>query len=143
MLLTVGCVWLGWNVNKAQQQRAAVAWVEEMGGDVGYEYIGDSYDPPAYVWLRDFFGVDFFLSVDTVFLDNSAVSDLTPLAHFPTLLHLQISNTNVTDIRPLLTLTRLRFLYLGGLSISEQDLAMLKEALPNCEIESHEQRQSD
>lgn len=143
VLLTIGCVWLGWKVNKAQKQRAAVAWVEEMGGEVGYEYIGDSYDPPARAWLEDFIGVDFFLSVDTVFLYNSSVSDLTPLARFPNLTYLAIIDTNVTDAKPLLTLKRLKHLYLDGSSISKKDLSMLKDALPYCRIESNVGSNSD
>ena len=38
VLLTVFCVWFGWHVERARQQRKAVEWVVEMGGRVLYDY---------------------------------------------------------------------------------------------------------
>jgi hypothetical protein len=38
VMLLLGCLWLGWEVNRANQQRQAVAWVLELGGTVTYDY---------------------------------------------------------------------------------------------------------
>ena len=38
VLMTVFAVWFGWAMNKAREQRKAVAWVEELGGAVWYDY---------------------------------------------------------------------------------------------------------
>lgn len=46
ILLTIGCIWFGWAVNRARQQRAAVEWVTDLGGNVYYDFeIGDDGSP--------------------------------------------------------------------------------------------------
>ena len=49
ILLTVGCVWLGWLVNRANQQRQVVEWVTELGGGVHYDYEIDARVVAGYV----------------------------------------------------------------------------------------------
>ncbi len=62
VVLTVACVWFGWQVNRANRQRKAVAWVLDIGGAVKYDYEVDdagSYIPDAKPtgpeWLRDLY----------------------------------------------------------------------------------------
>ncbi len=38
MLMTILCVWLGFKVHRAERQKAAIAWVESVGGAVSYDY---------------------------------------------------------------------------------------------------------
>jgi Leucine-rich repeat (LRR) protein len=56
-------------------------------------------------------------------LDNTAVSELTPLAGLTNLQRLDLDNTAVSDLTPLAGLTNLRELYLSG---TEADTAPLK-----------------
>ena len=42
VVLTIGCLWLGWKVERAQSQREAVAKIESVGAIV---YYGDSTAP--------------------------------------------------------------------------------------------------
>ncbi len=45
VLLTVGCVflaWLGWIINRANQQRHAVQWVRQLNGKVSYDFEVDT-----------------------------------------------------------------------------------------------------
>jgi len=67
-------------------------------------------------------------------LINNEITDLSPLANCTELIDLHIGKCNVSDITPLLGLTKLERLWLGGNPISEEDIARLQEALPNCQI---------
>lgn len=69
-------------------------------------------------------------------LINNEITDLSPLVNCTELIDLHIGKCNVSDITPLLSLTKLERLWLGGNPISEEDLARLQEALPNCQINS-------
>ena len=62
VVLTLVCVWFGWQVNRANQRRQAVDWVLQMGGEVQYDYeVDDAGDPIADAkptspeWLPDFY----------------------------------------------------------------------------------------
>ena len=53
---------------------------------------------------------------------------------------LDLSDNQITDLSPLKGLTKLYFLSLYDNEISEEQEAMIKKALPNCEIEFREIR---
>ncbi len=114
VVLTIVCVWFGWQVNRANRQRQAVAWVLEIGGSVKYDYevddkgntIADA-KPTSPEWLPDFYD-----QVVYVYLTGMPVSDLTPLAN----------------------LKSLERLYLWDTRVSEEQITKLRQALPNCAI---------
>ena len=119
VLLTVFCVWLGWLTHKANEQRKAVAWVREMGGQVYYDYhydedgsFVDDAEPSGPKWLVQFLGVDYFQEVSTVGLGDTADRNLTPLAK----------------------LTSLKSAYLYSMQVREVQVEKLQQALPNCRI---------
>lgn len=122
--LTVGCVLLGWNVNKAHRQKTTVAWVEAMGGSVGYDYAIDGTNislpdaEPGPKWLRDAIGVDYLATVDYVDLSHSEVTDLSPLADLSKLKTLLLSHTTVKDLSPLTNLAELERLDLSNTQVS-------------------------
>ncbi len=114
VVLTFVCVWFGWQVNRANRQRQAVAWVLEMGGAVSYDCEVDDYGnhitdakPTTPEWLRDFYDQVVFVG-----LINTQVSDLTPLAN----------------------LNSLEWLDLSGTQVSEEQVIKLQQTLPNCKI---------
>jgi hypothetical protein len=81
MLVVLGiAVLLGWQVNKAREQRRAVAAIQKYGGWVHYDYefvngkLTPGRNPWAPVWLRRTLGDEFFQTVRHVNLvyDDSA-----------------------------------------------------------------------
>ena len=109
VLMTVGCIWLGWLVHRANQQRHAVQWVMELNGSlVRYDFelnskgqsIRDG-EPPKPEWLRNLVGIDYFANVVMVFLHSTQVSDVTPLANLTKLRLLDLNDTQVGDVAPL------------------------------------------
>ena len=67
-------------------------------------------------------------------LDDNEISDISPLKGLTKLRYLYLSHNRITDISPLVGLTNLEKMYLGGNEITESQKAMLKKALPNCNI---------
>lgn len=68
-------------------------------------------------------------------LAGNNISSLTSLRDMTALDTLDLSdNVNITDIEPLMELTNLSTLDLTGTDVSKEDIAKLKEALPNCTI---------
>ncbi|HJN08885.1 MAG: hypothetical protein QGG09_19600 [Pirellulaceae bacterium] len=113
VVLTVFSVWLGVQVNRARNQRAAVNWVTKNGGEVEYDWTFNSkLEPPGPRWLRQKIGDEYFQSVVQVLVGRSEVHDLSPLVKLPALKQLAIINTPVSD----------------------EEVSNLQEALPNCRI---------
>ena len=126
VLLTVFCVWLGWVVYKANEQRKVVEWVQKMGGTVYYDYqydedglFLDDRKPPGPKWLVQFLDVDYFQEVYLAGLSNAQVSDLTPLSKLTSLQMLYLQNTQVSDLTPLANLTSLYYFSLGNTQVSD------------------------
>lgn len=128
VLLTVGCVWFGWMVNSAQKQRAAAAWVREMGGGVIYDCdyenrspgVSTGRNPRAPFWLRDLIGVDLLSRVDTVDCEGvNGLSDISPLRDLAAIHSLWLIDTSVRDLRPLRLLTNIRNLGLANTEVSD------------------------
>jgi len=57
-----------------------------------------------------------------------------PLAALANLEVLHLSRTGVSDVGPLVSLAKLRHLWLHGTKVSQTELARLKAALPECVI---------
>jgi len=141
IVLTIFCVWLGWYAHRAKQQRDAVQWVLENGGSVVYYYEFDSKgkrvddsQPPSPKWLHNILDENYFSSVMCVYLKDTKISDVKPLAGLTNLTLLQLWNTPVTDLTPLADLTNLQHLGLEYTNVSDEEIEKLKQALPNCKI---------
>ena len=116
VVLTIVCVWFGWQVNRANQQRESVAWVLEIGsprnqgvGSVWYDYEFDDAGhfipdakPTGPEWLRDLYH-----PVVQVYLSETQVRDLTPLANLKSIERLTLYYTQVSDLTPLANLKSL------------------------------------
>lgn len=107
VLLTIGCLGLGWFVSRVTKQRRAVQWVEESGGRVIYDYemrryqwpfVEDAKPPPGPAWLRDLIGIDYFAKVVTVDLYDSQVRDLATLANLKDLSLLYVDDKKVSKV---------------------------------------------
>jgi internalin A len=118
MLLVLACGllsgWMGWRVNRANDQRRAVAAIRRAGGGVGYDHKGRPWAP---AWLRKRLGDEFFQEVTSVqFLERSNVTDrdLAPLESLDRLEELAIHGALITDsgLEHISNLTELRILSL-------------------------------
>jgi Leucine-rich repeat (LRR) protein len=141
VVMLVVCVTLAWKVEKAKKQREAVAWVQESGGSVSYDYEFDDArkrvpnpQPPGPKWLRELVGIDYFDDVVQVRQDKLPHNDITPLAGLTSLVWLDLRGTQVSDVTPLAGLTTLNILSLQKTQVSEEDYKKLQEALPKCNI---------
>jgi Leucine-rich repeat (LRR) protein len=73
-------------------------------------------------------------NLETLYLHNTQVSDLSPLAKLKNFYQLYLHNTQVSNLSPLAELKSLKELGLGGTQVSDEEVQELRQALPNCEI---------
>ena len=112
--MTVFCIWLGFKVNAAREQRQIVKMVHELGGIVWYEYefnsAGNHLNPPPEPgWLANRIGVDFLYQVLAVRILNE---DQPP--------------KNYSELMPRLrSLPNLRFLVLTVGKVPDEDFQYL------------------
>jgi hypothetical protein len=70
-----------------------------------------------------------------LYLRGTLVADVSPLKGLTSLESLELRETQVVDVPPLKGLTSLRELWFGGCpNITDQQIAELKKALPNCSV---------
>ena len=110
VLTTILCIWLGFKVHQVKQQREAVAWVEAHGGMVAYQHEKIPHGPK---WLRDLFGVDYFVKPFRVTLDSDHPESFSQLAKLPELTEVEVSSKSVRDVSPLAELRDLEYLALN------------------------------
>jgi hypothetical protein len=117
LLILILSVWLGWQVNRAREQREAVAAVQRYGGWVHYDFefvnnkLTSGRSPWAPRWLRRMLGDEFFQEVRQVSLvyddstgkryDNANVvacdDVLARVARLPGLRSLLLKESQATD----------------------------------------------
>ena len=66
-----------------------------------------------------------------MFLYNTPVSDIIPLANLKSLELLYIAGTQVSDVTPLANLKSLEHLWLNNTPVSKENYEMLKKSLPS------------
>lgn len=96
---------LGWIARRARVQREAVAAILNAGGNVVYDWESNDSRPRGPMWLRRAIGPDYFDTVVGVEANTSKADDA---------LMVQISQ-----------LTKVRFLHIQGVSITDAGLAHL------------------
>ncbi len=145
VVLTIGCLWLGWQVNRAREQREAVQAIEALGGVVVYDWqpklttqskgewsvhqgrwkftLADgNATPDGPAWLRRIVGEDLFQDVSgVVFIGVSTVRS-------------RFTENGIRSWIPSLKRLRtLRTLIIEG-DVSAEVMAELKAALPACDV---------
>ncbi|MBT3470829.1 MAG: hypothetical protein HN467_16060 [Opitutae bacterium] len=78
------------------------------------------------------------VNLSTLNLMQTEVSDLGPLSGLKNLKELNLTKTRVKDVSPLAKLTGLRKLYLIDCTVPEDHQAILRKALPECDISFRE-----
>ena len=150
VLLTLACLWLGWQAKRARDQETAVAAIRGVGGEIEYTYqlvirfskngTFDEVQPFAPAWLRNALGEDFFITVCRVSIQNRScgsffvesipvVTDET-LKHLKKLAHLEslvIQATPLTesDVEIIAKLSQLKHLSISGPQLSDAGIAHL------------------
>lgn len=137
VVMTGLCVWLAVQVNRANRQREAVAYVVSLGGKVGYDYqyrtgeYSPAALPPVPAWLMNLCGVDWFASVALVQVPSKAANDdvLNHLTAFQSLRSLDIRGRGVTDsgLGLLARCEGLEKLWLANTDISDAGMAILSK----------------
>ena len=72
--------------------------------------------------------------LESLTLGDNSITDVSPLAELTNLEELYLTGNQISDISPLASLTKLRVLGLYGNPIPDDQKAMLKKALPDCDI---------
>ena len=133
-VLAVPLGWVGWRLGQVRREQAAIAWVEEMGGHVDFRSLIEENS-----WWEELADKWFGGTVRFVFLEDTQVSDLSPLAELKSLRFIDLRNTQVSNLSPLVELKSLELLWLRNTPVSEEQVQELRQALPNCTI-SHSVR---
>ena len=84
-----------------------------------------------YAGISDISFLENYTNLKQLTLRNNEISDITPLTGLTNLTELYLDNNQISDIKPLAGLTNLGSLVLYGNQISDEDIAWLKEKLPN------------
>lgn len=142
-------LWLGWRVDKARNQRLAVAAIREYGGEINYdwEYVGDVLTPGRQPlgpkWLRRMIGDEYFQEVAEVNLlpgtmafgkgmsprPERAADEVIPrLRAFPALKRLSLNGNQATDraMETIGSLGDLEDLWMGEAYVTDAGFARLK-----------------
>lgn len=84
--------------------------------------------------ISDISAVSGFKSVRHLDLSSNVISSVTALSSLTTLETLDLSDNNISDASPLYSLKNLRLLHIEQNGLSNDQIASLKSALPNCTI---------
>jgi hypothetical protein len=144
LLLLIPCGWFVVKMEAARKQKTAVEEIENMGGEVWYDYQFDASgreiewaEPPGDPWLRKVLGDDFFTNVIKLDLTRTEIADagLTHLEWLPGLQSLSLGEC-VTDagVQHLERLPQLRTLNLVRTQVTDAGIQRVQKALPNCTI---------
>ena len=145
-LLSVPLGWAGWEMDQRRREKAVVAWVEEMGGEVYFNSASKDerswWEKTKDNWfgervrfvnfsntqLRDVSPLAELKSLKILYLGGFSFSDLSPLVEFKNLESLILFSTKVSDLSPLEELKKLEVLYLVDTPVSDlSPLAELKK----------------
>lgn len=84
--------------------------------------------------ISDISAVAGFTGLKHLDLSRNHISSISALSSLTSLESLDLSNNRISDVSALYSLTNLRQLWLGGNSISTEQIEALRNALPNCYI---------
>ena len=117
--------WISWEQERRRQEQTTIAWVEEMGGRQGFFHrLGLGW------WERNWeVNTDKLFGdlLREIWLTETNVTDLSPLAELKNLEVLRVEETKVYDLSPLVELKSLKFIKLSNTLVSDPSpLAGLK-----------------
>ncbi len=123
MVLAVPLGWVGWRMGQVRRERATITWIEEMGG-ISFLTL---FETDERSWWEESTEKWFGKRVGSVSLQNTQVSDLSPLAELMNLEWLDLPYTQVSDLSPLTELKSLKELRLYNTPVNDlSPLVVLK-----------------
>jgi Leucine-rich repeat (LRR) protein len=145
-LLSVPLGWVGWELDQRRREKATIDWVEKMGGQVDFlssfpiderswwEQTKDKWFGEKVLFvnlndtqLSDLSPLSELKNLELLYLDDTQVSDLSPLAELKNIGTLDLSGTKVSNLSPLAELENLNVLFLMNTQLSDlSPLAKLK-----------------
>lgn len=125
VLVTIVGIWFGVQVNSARRQAAIVSDIEQVGGDVYYDWqlepgVGATH-PPGPAWLRKLIGDDYFQTVLVAYINDPYLEEerLPAVDQLPALRNLVLQETQTGDA----TMRRISKLkHLWSLDISQTNV---------------------
>ncbi len=144
LVVTVFCVWLGWQVQKARNQQYVISIVVAENGLIAYqhgliEYQGGtdrmrklSKDgPPGSTWLRRLIGNEYFFRVSRVEVHGERIDDtfLAAIKRLADIRGLSVGGPSLTDegVKHISKMNRLEALNVSGRRVTDQGLLYLKD----------------
>ena len=88
----------------------------------------------SYTQVSELRALGSLTTLERLRIHHTGVTDLTPLADLTNLRVLELHHTEVRDLTPLFSLNKLKELDLTGISVSIDQIAALRNALPNCKV---------
>jgi hypothetical protein len=146
VVVTVLCVWLAVQVNRAHRQRDAVAALRKLGAAVFYVDPADSRRVnDRFPVLRRCLGAAYVEPVEYVSLRHATRLYTNPetieaalilVKELPGLLRLNLEGLPLTerDIDHVVALSEIRHLDVGYTGISDAAVARIEQALPKCRV---------
>ena len=147
LVITLLSLWLATQANRAKRQKLAVSVVQELGGEVQYDYQLSRFEkarrtvkglrPPSVIeepsgpkWLRQLVGNEYFQRVVGVDFRYSADISGPVMEHITSLTDLEelfLTNTNITDsdLRDIGKLSNLRLLVIRDNQITDAGISHL------------------
>ncbi len=136
LLVALIAIPLAWKMNRVHNQRAVVAEVMRLNGQISYYHqrrrvkvARRTAEPPGPKWLRGILGDEFFADVDSVSVDGEQVNDHTirQIASLPHLKRLGIRSNSISDagLKNLAGHSELESLSLNSSSLTDTGLRHL------------------
>ena len=129
--------WVGWELEQVRKEKEVIAWVIEIGGEIGYRQELSFFSKDRWFGVRvteanihgrrtsNLSMLAKLKNLETINLCGTKASDLSPLSELKNLRKLDISYTKVIDLSPLAELENLETLHLTNAEVN--DLSPLAE----------------
>ena len=124
-VLSVPLYWIGWELREVRRERAAIAWVEKVGGHVAFFGVNDRFSGVERSWWEQTKGKWFGEKVGGVSIWESHLSpmaelkDLHPLAEFKELQWIHLARVQVSDLSHLAEMKNLEVLIFIKTQVSD------------------------
>ncbi len=148
IVVTLIAIWIGFESQRAQNQRQAVAELRKLSVQISYnwqhgngDWVGVSAggSPPGPEWLRDAIGEDYFVTVVRVNCEQTQVhdSDLQWLESLPRVHFVSLFDTPVTNagMKYVGALPELEILYFFDTQIGDEGLNYITRSVTLREIQ--------
>ena len=130
IVVAIFCIIAGTVVKRANDQKAAVAAIRDLGGRIAYANQFSDVEPLAPEWLRKLLGDDYFFRVGVVIFMGPTINDgnFASIKRLPDVSWLTVSGTEVTDagLVHLEGMTNLHMLTFGPTKIDGSGLVHLE-----------------